>query len=127
MNTADKTLASELGLPVKSVRIWRTEQLESGTHYTDDDYTPAGRLRIRELAGIADGDEAPPAASTPAFILLTVLRRLPNPTWVIAKDPDGKAAQLRVRSSIKITPGMKLQSVRDGTHWKCIHNGFAAR
>ena len=126
MKTNDKQIARDLGLPVKSVSIWRTEKLTMPDHYDENGYTPAGIALIRELAGISDG-EASPTPPVPAFILLTVLRRLPNPTWVLAKDTEGKMAQLRVRSSLKIAPGMKLQSVRDGAHWKCIHNGFASR
>jgi len=125
MNTADKQLAQKLGLPVKSIRTWRETILEKGRHYDGQEYTTEGIKAIKGQAGIDDGEETP--APEPIFTLLTVIRRLPNPTWVIAKDPEGKQAQLRVRSSLRIAQGMKLQSVRDGSTWKCIHNGYAAR
>ena len=134
MTTADRQLAADLGLPFKSVRAWRAEQLEPGTHYTEnpDAYTPDGIARIRELAGLPGEPEetATPAPAPAPFEILTVMRKLPNPTWCVCKDPAGKIAQLRVRSSQRLRPGMKLQAVRDPAtpaNWKCTHAGFAAR
>jgi hypothetical protein len=112
---ADRELAKSLGVQAGVVAQMRADGVEN----------------IRERLGL--GEEAPKPAPVQSiaspdvtFVPLRVLRRCPNPTFVICQSPPPKpvAVQVRVRRNKRLRPGMLIQCRGSGTDWKCVHAGF---
>lgn len=88
-----------------------------------------GRENVAKMLGLdapAKPASAPPEADSKAFVPLKVLRRCPNPIWVLCQSPPPSVAvQVRVRRNNRLRPGMLLQCQGSGKEWKCVHAGFA--
>lgn len=123
--TSERRLAERLGVSHKELRKLRAESLERDVHWTHGHqgevfYSDAGVAQLAALAKIPDGDAAAftssPAASPPHLaanpppdaITLTVTRCPINRRIVLATDPDGNPARVRVRDNGKLRPGMRL-------------------
>jgi hypothetical protein len=111
---ADRELAKSLGVQAGVVAQMRAEGVEN----------------IRERLGL--GEEAPKVepATEPekeaAFVNLRILRRCPNPTFVICQSPPPRpvAVPVRVRRNKRLRPGMLIQCKGSGKDWKCVHAGY---
>lgn len=130
VTAGDRELAGKLGVQARAVAQVRAELCGDGL-VTDEVRGEIARKLGLEAGELGTGNAERGSGGTESgaaekFELLLILHLLPNKTFVRVRTPEGKPYALRVRSSVRLRPGMKLQCVRDGDGWKCVHAGFRA-
>jgi hypothetical protein len=133
-STADKDLARSLGVQASAVTLHRLT-LEEQDYHAETGYTPSGIQRIKALLGLPAGDspeiegqdKGQPPAETQTPELLKVIKRCPNPTFVVVRTPQGGAALINVRKTKTLNPGKFLQCVKREEKWICVQQGYQPR
>ena len=137
---ADGVLAAELGVTAAAVAGLRADRLRADEHFTVEAngrglaYTEAGRQRVREIlwqAAGGNGDAPQEERSEPPggeVVKLLITHKLPNPTWISVRTPEGLRQNVRVRHGRKLRKGQHLNCRKDADgQWHCVHTGFLPR
>ena len=118
--TAEADLAVFYGMPVKTLAALRNRHLTEEAHWQKNGraihYTPAG---LAALAMQLEGPDSPPLPLTITAALVITKCRFRNPKLVLAKksgappapgepEPAPEIVRVKVRSSLKMRPGMVL-------------------
>lgn len=126
MAEADRELGLRYGVALSVILSIRAGLME-GVHWESRggvvSYTEDGEAAVAIALGLKKKEGGGAAALS---VPLKIARVFPNRIWVRVIDPDGAAADVRVRDNGRLSVAMKIDCVlRPGGRWECTHAGQA--
>jgi hypothetical protein len=125
---SDTDQAEKYGVSPAVIAAIRKQFLIAGEHYIQEgrslSYTAAGESEIATRLGAPqknrekkEGGDGQATEGNPSIVTVTVVRRFPNPTWILVRDGDGTEFNVRVRNNASIGVGQEITAKKEGADW----------